>query len=181
MESSSKCRDFSPTCGKQQQQQSVNDYKIEMLNPFVKEEVKRFVFISIVAVEMLTAETKLYSGYISDLYSITCECFSQKGDLELLTGVKYEDYEPLLDDVWEHFLVANLRYFADNVNYLIIHKILLFRVFCMENSFILKNLQGRTVACGMNCDAYDVPKLNPRAKALDYVFEVLEHAKGPAR
>uniref|UniRef100_A0A0P5KZY5 Ss-alanyl conjugating enzyme n=2 Tax=Daphnia magna TaxID=35525 RepID=A0A0P5KZY5_9CRUS len=128
MEASSKCRDFSPTCGKQPQQQPVNDYKIEMLNPFVKEEVKR----------------------------ITCECFSQKGDLELLTGVKYEDYEPLLDDVWEHFLEANL-------------------------SFTVKNVQGQTVACGMNCDAYDVPKLNPRAKALDYVFEVLEHAKGPAR
>jgi hypothetical protein len=43
-------------------------------------------------------------------FSITCECFSQKGDLELLTGVKYEDYEPLLDDVWQHFLDVNLRY-----------------------------------------------------------------------
>lgn len=40
---------------------------------------------------------------------MTCECFSQKGDLELLTGVKYEDYEPLLDDVWDHFLDAKLR------------------------------------------------------------------------
>ncbi|XP_046647830.1 tyrocidine synthase 3-like isoform X2 [Daphnia pulicaria] len=128
MEASSKCRESFPSCAKQLQNPSVSDYKIEMLNPSVKEEVKR----------------------------ITCECFSQKGDLELLTGVKYEDYEPLLDDVWQHFLDVNL-------------------------SFTVKNIQGRTVACGMNCDAFDVPKLNPRAKALGYVFEVLEHAKGPAR
>lgn len=49
------------------------------------------------------------------------------------------------------------------------------------NSFTVKNHQGRIVACGMNCDAFDVPELKPRAKALDYVFEVLEQAKGPAR
>ena len=33
----------------------------------------------------------------------------------------------------------------------------------------------------MNCDAFNVPELKPRVKALSYVFEVLEHAKGPAR
>ena len=49
------------------------------------------------------------------------------------------------------------------------------------NSFTVKNLQGRIVACGMNCDAFNVPELKPRVKALSYVFEVLEHAKGPAR
>lgn len=112
-------------------------------------------------------------------FSITCECFSQKGDLELLTGVKYEDYEPLLDDVWQHFLDVNLRYALIQqklpLEYLVIC------VLYIGQSFTVKNLQGRTVACGMNCDAFDVPKLNPRAKALGYVFEVLEHAKGPAR
>ncbi len=49
------------------------------------------------------------------------------------------------------------------------------------NSFTVKNLQGRIVACGMNCDAFNVPELKPRVKALSYVFEVLERAKGPAR
>ncbi len=38
-----------------------------------------------------------------------CECFSQKGDLELLTGVTYEDYEALVPDLWEPILLANLR------------------------------------------------------------------------
>lgn len=117
MEASSKCRDFSPTCGKQPQQQPVNDYKIEMLNPFVKEEVKRCVYFFIVPVETLYDSNQILTF---PFYSITCECFSQKGDLELLTGVKYEDYEPLLDDVWEHFLEANLRCnLPSNVDYLL--------------------------------------------------------------
>lgn len=38
-----------------------------------------------------------------------CECFSQKGDLELLTGVTYEDYEALVPDLWDPILNANLR------------------------------------------------------------------------
>ena len=29
-----------------------------------------------------------------------CESFSMKGDLELLTGVTYEDYEALVPDLW---------------------------------------------------------------------------------
>ena len=111
---------------------------------------------------------------------ITCECFTQKGDLELLTGVKYEDYEPLIDDVWQHFLDVNLRYiYMKSIENVFVH--LSICVLYDGHSFTVKNVQGRTVACGINCDAFDVPKLNPRAKALDYVFEVLEHAKGPAR
>ncbi len=42
MEASSKCRESFPSCAKQLQNPSVSDYKIEMLNPSVKEEVKRF-------------------------------------------------------------------------------------------------------------------------------------------
>lgn len=48
-------------------------------------------------------------------------------------------------------------------------------------SFTVKNLQGKVVACGMNCDAFLCPKVEPVSKALGYVFEVLEHAKGPVR
>lgn len=40
-----------------------------------------------------------------------CECFTQKGDLEILTGVTYEDYEALIPDLWEPLLSANLRYY----------------------------------------------------------------------
>lgn len=112
-------------------------------------------------------------------FSITCECFSQKGDLELLTGVTYEDYEPLIDDVWEHFLDANLRYVIYCITYALYNSNTY--LFTSVFSFTVKNNQGRIVACGMNCDAFNVPTINPRAKALDYVFEVLEHAKGPAR
>lgn len=48
-------------------------------------------------------------------------------------------------------------------------------------SFVVKNGQDRIVACGMNCDAFNVPVLHPKAARLGYVFEVLEHVKGPFR
>lgn len=48
-------------------------------------------------------------------------------------------------------------------------------------SFMVKNHEDRIVACGMNCDAFCVPETKPKAKRLSYVFEVLEHVKGPAR
>jgi hypothetical protein len=41
---------------------------------------------------------------------IICECFSQKGDLELLTGVTYEDYQVLVPALWDPIMAANLRY-----------------------------------------------------------------------
>lgn len=53
--------------------------------------------------------------------------------------------------------------------------------FLFASSFVVKNNEGRIVACGMNCDAYCVPETKPKAKRLSYVFEVLEHVKGPAR
>lgn len=48
-------------------------------------------------------------------------------------------------------------------------------------SFVVKNHRDIVVACGMNCDAFDVPLLQPKVKRLAYVFEVLEFVKGPVR
>ena len=45
----------------------------------------------------------------------------------------------------------------------------------------MKNHRDIVVACGMNCDAFDVPVLQPKVKRLAYVFEVLEFVKGPVR
>jgi hypothetical protein len=45
----------------------------------------------------------------------------------------------------------------------------------------VKNHRDIVVACGMNCDAFDVPLLQPKVKRLAYVFEVLEFVKGPVR
>lgn len=100
-----------------------------------------------------------------------------KGDLELLTGVTYEDYEALVPDLWDPILSANLRYPFYNAEILIEN----LRSTNLFISFIVKNAQDRVVACGMNCDAYNVPSLNPKAARLAYVFEVLEHVKGPFR
>ena len=43
------------------------------------------------------------------LLRMMCECFSLKGDLELLTGVTYDDYYALVPDLWQPILAANLR------------------------------------------------------------------------
>ena len=48
-------------------------------------------------------------------------------------------------------------------------------------SFIVRNTQDHVVACGLHCDAYNVPSLKPKAARLSYVFEVLEKVKGPFR
>lgn len=85
------------------QQQNISEYKIEQLNPSVKEEVIRYINNPVPLRNL-----SLLNNFIKN-YRMMCECFSQKGDLELLTGVTYEDYEALVPDLWEPILLANLR------------------------------------------------------------------------
>ena len=35
--------------------------------------------------------------------------FSEKAELELLTGVTYQDYDEFMNELWEPLVAANLR------------------------------------------------------------------------
>jgi len=53
---------------------------------------------------------KMTYWILSLFFRMMCECFSLKGDLELLTGVTYDDYFALVPDLWQPILAANLRW-----------------------------------------------------------------------
>jgi hypothetical protein len=38
-----------------------------------------------------------------------CTSFSEKAELELLTGVQYQDYDEFMNELWEPLVAANLR------------------------------------------------------------------------
>uniref|UniRef100_A0A0P6E9S3 Ss-alanyl conjugating enzyme n=1 Tax=Daphnia magna TaxID=35525 RepID=A0A0P6E9S3_9CRUS len=101
-------------------------------------------------VEMLDGSVK------KDVIRIISHSFSEKAELELLTGVTREDYEIFMEELWEPLVAAEL-------------------------SFVLKDKSGNVAAVALNFDLFDEPFVEPKARRLAYVFEFLESIEAPVR
>ncbi|XP_045028498.1 tyrocidine synthase 3 [Daphnia magna] len=99
-------------------------------------------------VEMLDTSVK------EDVIRIISLCFSEKSELDLLTGVTREDHEIFLGELWESVVAAEL-------------------------SFVIKDNSGNIVAVALNFDLFDEPVVKPKTHRLAYILEFLESIEGP--
>ncbi len=77
-------------------------YFVELLSDAVKDDVVRYEDES----------TRSIKSKLRQIFGrrMICVSFSEKAELELLTGVKYEDYDEFMNELWEPLVAAKLRF-----------------------------------------------------------------------
>ena len=104
-----------------------------------------------------------------------CVSFSEKAELELLTGVTYEDYDEFMNELWEPLVAAKLRF-----DWLLSsHQFK--SISFLSRSFVVKDEKDRNLAVALNFDVFDEPVVLPRAQRLAYIFDFLESIEAPVR